>query len=525
LIFGITPIHAADTSQESYGITFPKSEFIATDSAISTSSYSYPFMRPTETQLQQWYAEYRSLQSTGVVQSTAARLSEGFGAMTLLDYMTYVPAERDQDMCGNCWVWASTSAIEIAHTLQNNINDRLSIQYFNSRYNNGGKSPFNSANYACNGGTPSSFASFYNLVGKYGGNKIVIPWSNENAAFMDGNSTIHSSIDAEKVATIPYYAMTHLTSKRVETNAVTQSQAIANIKNQLENGNPVYLGFYLPNNEAIDSFVSFWATGLEEESYFQIDRFSGQEYSSSGGGHAVLVTGYVDDGAEGYWQCLNSYGAPLNRPNGIFYINMYMDYSAIYYSGGSTIPVTIWTMFDVTFSGTEPTPTPNETPILTADFSISPNIGYPPLTVHFTDLSEGSPSSWKWDFGDGGGSQMRNPNHTYAQPGKYSVSLTVGKWGYTGITQKNDAIIVKVPYVKISPFPDGAGGHYPIPTDPNGDGRFEDINGNGWLEFEDPLILLRNMEFAMKNEPVLQFDFDRSGFIGYGDVVALQGMV
>ncbi len=45
-------------------------------------------------------------------------------------------------------------------------------------------------------------------------------------------------------------------------------------------------------------------------------------------------------------------------------------------------------------------------------------------TVAFTDTSTGSPTSWKWDFGDGNTSTQQNPVHTYAS-GNYLVVLTV----------------------------------------------------------------------------------------------------
>jgi PKD repeat protein len=60
-----------------------------------------------------------------------------------------------------------------------------------------------------------------------------------------------------------------------------------------------------------------------------------------------------------------------------------------------------------------------------ADFSGSPTSGYVPLTVNFTDLSTGNPTSWSWDFGDTGSSNDQNPTHTYYTPGLYTVSLTV----------------------------------------------------------------------------------------------------
>lgn len=46
-------------------------------------------------------------------------------------------------------------------------------------------------------------------------------------------------------------------------------------------------------------------------------------------------------------------------------------------------------------------------------------------TIEFYDLSIGSIKEWNWNFGDGFTSQSTNPQHTYAQPGVYSVSLSI----------------------------------------------------------------------------------------------------
>jgi PKD repeat protein len=59
-----------------------------------------------------------------------------------------------------------------------------------------------------------------------------------------------------------------------------------------------------------------------------------------------------------------------------------------------------------------------------ADFSGSPTSGVAPLTVNFTDLSTGSPTSWSWDFGDGGTSFDQHPTYIYNDTGTYAVSLT-----------------------------------------------------------------------------------------------------
>ena len=50
------------------------------------------------------------------------------------------------------------------------------------------------------------------------------------------------------------------------------------------------------------------------------------------------------------------------------------------------------------------------------------------LTCSFTDAStdgDGTLSGWSWSFGDGQGSTTRNPSHTYAAGGTYTVGLTV----------------------------------------------------------------------------------------------------
>jgi PKD repeat protein len=60
-----------------------------------------------------------------------------------------------------------------------------------------------------------------------------------------------------------------------------------------------------------------------------------------------------------------------------------------------------------------------------AAFSASPISGEAPLKVKFTDKSTGSPTSWKWSFGDGKYSTTKNPIHVYSKEGIYSVTLTV----------------------------------------------------------------------------------------------------
>jgi PKD repeat protein len=81
-----------------------------------------------------------------------------------------------------------------------------------------------------------------------------------------------------------------------------------------------------------------------------------------------------------------------------------------------------------------------------ANFRGTPTIGNAPLTVNFTDLSNWTPTSWSWTFGDSGVSSAQNPSHQYTSTGTYPVSLTATnssgqdtetKTGYVTVTTQN----------------------------------------------------------------------------------------
>ncbi|WP_235855673.1 PKD domain-containing protein [Methanofollis fontis] len=91
-------------------------------------------------------------------------------------------------------------------------------------------------------------------------------------------------------------------------------------------------------------------------------------------------------------------------------------------------------------------------PPMTVNFSAAPLEGFVPLSVQFTGLTEGSPSSWNWSFGDGATSGEPNPVHPYTVPGTYDVSLSVD--GGAGSC-------VKPEYIRVLPC---------LPGDANGDG-------------------------------------------------------
>ncbi|AKB29128.1 cell surface protein [Methanosarcina siciliae T4/M] len=91
-----------------------------------------------------------------------------------------------------------------------------------------------------------------------------------------------------------------------------------------------------------------------------------------------------------------------------------------------------------------------------AEFNAGPKGGGAPLTVRFTDLSTGDPTSWAWDFGDGDDTNatVQNPVHVYTEPGIYNVTLTVAdayhsysteKIGYINVTNDSSGVTAPIP--------------------------------------------------------------------------------
>jgi PKD repeat protein len=65
--------------------------------------------------------------------------------------------------------------------------------------------------------------------------------------------------------------------------------------------------------------------------------------------------------------------------------------------------------------------------------------------VAFTDTSTNSPTSWQWDFGDGGTSTLQHPTHVYAAKGTYTVTLTASNACGAGAPSSTTVGIQDVP--------------------------------------------------------------------------------
>jgi PKD repeat protein len=86
---------------------------------------------------------------------------------------------------------------------------------------------------------------------------------------------------------------------------------------------------------------------------------------------------------------------------------------------------------------------------LSSGFTFSPNSGDVPLLVNFKDQSTGSPAAWSWDFGDGGTSDLPEPQHIYTQPNPegYAVKLTVSNAANSSEKISSDRVLVLSPVV------------------------------------------------------------------------------
>jgi len=278
------------------------------------NEYNHSIMRPDSETLAQWIEHYNSAPKaiTSTESETQMKTTLGGANFSLLSHLEYTPDERNQGSCGNCWAWAGTGVLGIALDVQENIKERLSVQYINScEYGVIGK-------ICCGGGWLYDLADFYENTSK------AIPWSNTNASWQDGDESCDTGCGT--ISANPRYPITSINEETIITHDVTHAAAIANIKSVLNQGKAVWFAFFLPTSTNWTDFYVFWNNG-NESSIYDIDQSCDNPYGT-GGGHAVLCVGYNDnDINNSYWVMLNSWGNSTSRPNGLLHINMDMNYS------------------------------------------------------------------------------------------------------------------------------------------------------------------------------------------------------
>ncbi len=295
-------------------------------------------MKPDRETRLRWIRDYEMAPRAYIDKSIDFSIMPG-GSLSLLSHLQYIPSERNQASCGNCWAWAGTGAMGIALDIQESIFDRLSVQFISS---------CNTAKSCCDGGWLSDLAEFYTFEG------YTIPWSNTNADWQNGDG--NCNVLCASIATLPSYDIDSIEAQTIETHGVGQAQAIANIKNVLNQNKAVWFAWFLATGADWDTFRNFWNTQGETVTT-NLDYGCGHTWDSEGGGHAVLCVGYNDDDpGNSYWIMVNSWGtAGGGRPNGIFRLDMDIDYGCVFYDDGLFWSY-YWQTLDVDY-GTAPAAT------------------------------------------------------------------------------------------------------------------------------------------------------------------------
>jgi PKD repeat protein len=158
--------------------------------------------------------------------------------------------------------------------------------------------------------------------------------------------------------------------------------------------------------------------------------------------HAVVFVGYVDSAAApggGYWIVRNSWGSGWGL-NGYFYLSYGSDACGtdaeyLVYKGG--IPYAV-------------------PPV--ADFTAAVSTSCSSAPIQFNDASTSAPTSWLWNFGDGGTSTLQNPTHSYTASGTYAVSLQATNQYGNNTATKNSYITINLAQAPVGTNGNGTSG-------------------------------------------------------------------
>lgn len=91
----------------------------------------------------------------------------------------------------------------------------------------------------------------------------------------------------------------------------------------------------------------------------------------------------------------------------------------------------------------------------------------------------------------------------------------LGGWDGTPVTPTPTPTPTGTPDVPVM-LPGQSG----IPTDPDSDGLYEDVNANGRIDFADLTVYFLELEWIAENEPVSLFDYNGNGRIDFADLSA-----
>ncbi|MDX1284138.1 MAG: PKD domain-containing protein, partial [Draconibacterium sp.] len=124
-----------------------------------------------------------------------------------------------------------------------------------------------------------------------------------------------------------------------------------------------------------------------------------------------------------------------------------------------------------------------------ADFTAEPTDAFVGDQVQFTDLSSNSPTSWLWDFGDGNGSTLQNPVHSYSAASTYTVSLTAtNAHGDDEITKTGFITVNEPPAASYCTPSINNSNDWIVSVSVNGVPNYSGQNDNGFTLFTSPVF-------------------------------------
>ena len=373
-------------------------------------------MRPNKETLDKWEKDYNTAE-LAFIDPDLNKVIQATSSYSILHHVNYIPEERAQGWCSNCWAWPATAILGIALDVQYGIFDRLSVQYINSC---GEEETVFPKIECCEGGNLNMFAGFYKRT------KIAIPWSNTNAHWQDDHAQCKTTCDS--ISKIPSYPIEEIKATTIALHGTPEEEVIFKIKNILHQERGVYFTIFYPDLSVIDDFRDMWQNH-DEEYIYKLDQFCGTPYvSEEAAGHAVLIVGYNDpnpeiDDEDDYWVILNSWGTNSNRPNGLFRVDMHMNYDCKYDSqyafGVQTLNITYTEDLEAPYPPEINGPNSGlpETPYTYTISAVDPQED----DVYFTiDWDDGAIDEWVGPYSSG---EQIEFVHTWSKKGSYTIRV------------------------------------------------------------------------------------------------------
>ncbi len=305
------------------------------------SKMTHGIMRPDRKAIEKWHTDFLSQKKAEIIPKMNLRR----GNLSLLEYYNFNSTLRDQGETGICWAWAGTGCLSISAAVQgiaqaSSLPNGLSVQFIASNL------ALLDLNLDAGGDVPD-VVKFYERVG------YAIPWDNPFGEWQDGNG--EQNCPSSWIETNPRFPINSIEGKSIATQTVSQADAIAAIKNVLNQNKPIFLGYYLPTESDWQDFSKWWDSS-PESAVINFDKYVGTELDEDSGGHAVVCVGYNDDAPQlenQYWVMLNSWGnANGARPNACFHVSMNLDYGRTLENGDTEIYSYYWSVLDAGFSET-----------------------------------------------------------------------------------------------------------------------------------------------------------------------------